>query len=181
MKLFLDGLCIDVNPKNKLKNLSISQLRDIYEGVQTSWTAFPTSGLASTIAAIGRDTNGGTYNFFSSSVLNNKAPASIVTPLFSDGLVANAVKKNVDAIGYVGLAYQGPKSGLKRITLNGVPCSAKAVKKQRYPLTRYIWLVLPSANSSTQVEKFADWVRSSFAAGQIITKAGGVPAFNSKK
>jgi phosphate transport system substrate-binding protein len=178
VKLFLDGLCIDVNPANKLTNLSIGQVRDIYSGVATSWTSFPGAGLSSTIDPIGRDSNGGTYNFFVSSVLNNKAPSSRVNALLSDGLVANAVKKDPNAIGYNGLAYVGKGSGLKPLKLNGVPCSALAIRKKRYPLTRYIWLVLPSANSNSQVEKFADWVRSSAQAGTIITKVGGVPAFN---
>ena len=111
-------------------------------------------------------------------MLNNKPPSSRVTPLLSDGLVANSVKKDPNAIGYNGLAYFTPRSGLKALKLNGVPCSALAVKKLRYPLTRYIWLVLPTANSSNKVERFADWVRTSVKAGQIISKVGGVPAFN---
>jgi len=178
VKLFLDGLCLDVNPANKLTNVSIQQVRDIYLGNITSWTGIPGSGLTSTIDPFGRDTNGGTYNFFVSSVLNNKPPSSRVTPLLSDGLVANSVKKDPNAIGYNGLAYFTPRSGLKALKLNGVPCSALAVKKLRYPLTRYIWLVLPTANSSNKVERFADWVRTSVKAGQIISKVGGVPAFN---
>lgn len=178
VKLFLDGLCIDVNPANKVTNLSIQQVRDIYLGNLTSWAGIPGSGLNSTIAPFGRDSNGGTYNFFVSSVLNNKPPASTVTALLSDGLVANSVKKDPNAIGYNGLAYIHRGSGLKAVKLNGVPCNALAVKKLRYPLTRYIWLVLPTANSSVKVEKFADWVRTSPEAGRIITKVGGVPAFN---
>jgi phosphate transport system substrate-binding protein len=181
IKLFLDGLCIDVNPQNKLSNLSISQVRDIYNGTVTNWSAVPGSGLTSTIDPIGRDSNGGTYNFFLSSILNGKTPSARVNALLSDGLVANAVKRDPNAIGYNGLAYFTPKSGLKKLKLNGIPCSAKAVKKLRYPLTRYIWLVVPANNSSNAVEKFADWVRSSVQAGQIISKVGGVPAFNPKK
>ncbi|HEY2603309.1 MAG TPA: substrate-binding domain-containing protein [Thermoleophilaceae bacterium] len=177
IKLFLDGLCMDVNSSNKLSNLSIQQVRDIYLGNLTSWAGVPGSGLTSTIDPFGRDTNGGTYNFFVTSVLNNKPPASTVTALLSDGLVANSVKKDPNAIGYNGLAYF-PEKGLKALKLNGVPCNALAVKKLRYPLTRYIWLVLPTANSSTKVEQFADWVRTSAAAGKIISKVGGVPAFN---
>src|SRR5437764_484159 len=68
VKLFLDGLCLDVNPANKLTNVSIQQVRDIYLGNITSWTGIPGSGLTSTIDPFGRDTNGGTYNFFVSSV-----------------------------------------------------------------------------------------------------------------
>jgi phosphate transport system substrate-binding protein len=177
VKLFLDGLCIDVNSANKLTNLSTQQVRDIYLGNITSWAQVPGSGLSSTLDPFGRDTNGGTYNFFVSSILNNKAPSSRVTALLSDGLVANSVKKDPNAIGYNGLAYF-PEKRLKPLKLNGVPCNALAVKKLRYPLTRYIWLVLPTANSSNKVERFADWVRTSVKAGQIISKVGGVPAFN---
>ncbi|HEY1595528.1 MAG TPA: substrate-binding domain-containing protein [Thermoleophilaceae bacterium] len=177
IKLFLDGLCMDVNSANKLTNLSIQQVRDIYLGNLTSWAGVPGSGLSATIDPFGRDTNGGTYNFFVSSILNNKPPASTVTALLSDGLVANSVAKDPNAIGYNGLAYF-PRKGIKPLKLNGVPCNALAVKKLRYPLTRYIWLVLPTANSSRKVEQFADWVRTSVKAGQIIAKAGGVPAFN---
>src|SRR4249919_1148811 len=32
VKLYLDGLCMDVNPKNKLNNITIQQTHDIYRG-----------------------------------------------------------------------------------------------------------------------------------------------------
>ena len=37
--MFLDGLCIDVNPKNKLSNITIQQTHDIYRGLITNWSA----------------------------------------------------------------------------------------------------------------------------------------------
>src|SRR4051812_12119118 len=69
IKLFLDGLCIDVNPQNTLGNISISTLRNIYSGTTTSWPEVPGSNLTTTIDAVGRDTNGGTYQFFNQAVL----------------------------------------------------------------------------------------------------------------
>jgi hypothetical protein len=35
------------------------------------------------------------------------------------------------------------------VNLNGVPCSAKNVKKLKYPLSRFIFLVLPT-NGATR-------------------------------
>src|ERR1700744_5266282 len=32
IKLYLDGLCMDVNPKNKLTNVSVESLHNIYRG-----------------------------------------------------------------------------------------------------------------------------------------------------
>jgi phosphate transport system substrate-binding protein len=178
VKGFLDGLCIVVNPGNRITGISTSQVRSIYTGVTTNWSAFPSSALTTTIAPVGRDSNGGTYNFFVSSVLNGATPATTVNALLSDGLVASAVASNRSAIGYNGLAYVNDNKKLKALRLNGVPCDAAHVKTFKYPLSRYIFFVLPQANPNPEVEKFIDWARTSAAAGAIIAKAGGVPAFN---
>jgi phosphate transport system substrate-binding protein len=176
IKLYLDGLCIDVHPSNGLTNISIPQVADIYHGVTTNWSQVPGSGKNTTIDPVGRDTNGGTYNFFLQGVLNNQPPSSNVNAQTSDGLVINQVKADPNAIGYAGLAYRG--NGVKTVNLNGVPCSPKQVKKLRYPLSRFIFLVLPTSGGNPLVKRFADWVRTSPLAGTTIAKAGGVPAFN---
>jgi phosphate transport system substrate-binding protein len=181
IKLYLDGLCLDVNKANKLSNISIQQTHDIYRGLLTSWTQVPGSGLTETIDPVGRDTNGGTYNFFLQAVLNNEPPASNVNALTADGLVVNAVKQDPNAIGYAGLAWQ--KKGLKSVKVNGVKCEASkiSVEPLKYPLSRYIFIVLPTASPSPAVQKFVDWARTSPLAGEVINKAGGVAAFNKKK
>jgi phosphate transport system substrate-binding protein len=181
IKLYLDGLCIDVNPKNKLSNISIQNLHDIYRGILTNWNQIGGSGLETTIDPVGRDTNGGTYNFFLQSVLNNEPPASNVNALTADGLVVNAVKQDPNAVGYAGLAWQ--KKGLKPVKVEGKACEAKniSVEPLKYPLSRYIFIVLPTANPSPAVQKFVDWARTSPLAGESINKAGGVAAFNKKK
>ena len=182
VKFYLDGLCMDVNPKNKLKNITIQQTHDIYRGLLTNWSQLPGSGLATTIDPVGRDTNGGTYNFFLQAVLGNELPASNVNALTADGLVVNAVKTDPNAIGYDGLAWQG--KGQKALKVNGVPCEAKkiSVEPLKYPLSRYIFLVLPGDGSgiSPALAKFIDWARRDPLAGEVILKAGGVPAFNKK-
>jgi phosphate transport system substrate-binding protein len=180
IKLYLDGLCMDVNPKNKLTNITIESLHDIYRGLLTNWGQVPGSGLETTIDPVGRDTNGGTYTFFLQSVLNNELPASNVNALTADGLVVNAVKQDPNAIGYAGLAWQ--KKGIKPVKVNGIACESKniSVEPLKYPLSRYIFLVLPTASPSPAVQKFADWARTSPEAGELINKAGGVAAFNKK-
>jgi phosphate transport system substrate-binding protein len=180
IKMFLDGLCIDVNPKNKLANITIQQVHDIYRGLITNWSSVPGSGLDTTINPVGRDTNGGTYNFFLQAVLNNELPSSNVNALTADGLVVNAVKQDPNAIGYDGLAWQGP--GQKALKVNGVPCQASkiSVEPLRYPLSRYLFLVVPNSGVSPALQKFIDWARRDPLAGETILKAGAVPAFNKK-
>jgi phosphate transport system substrate-binding protein len=182
IKLYLDGLCLDVNKANKLSTISIQQTHDIYRGLLTNWTQVPGSGLTETIDPVGRDTNGGTYNFFLQAVLNNEPPATNVNALTADGLVVNAVKQDPNAIGYAGLAWQNNKK-LRALKVNGIPCQANkiSVEPLKYPLSRYIFVVLPTANPSPAVQKFVDWARTSALAGETINKAGGVAAFNKKK
>jgi phosphate transport system substrate-binding protein len=178
-KLFLDGLCVAVNPANSLSNLSIAQTKDIFTGVDTNWTKVGGSNLTTTIDPVGRNSSAGSYTFFQSAVLGvDETQSSNVHPVTSDGLVATAVHGDRNAIGYVGLAHAGASSGVKKVSLNGVACNDANIKKETYPLFRFIWGVVPTSNPSAQVEQFIDWVRTSKAAGKIISSAGAVPAFN---
>jgi ABC-type phosphate transport system substrate-binding protein len=113
-------------------------------------------------------------------VLNNELPSSNVNALTADGLVVNAVKQDPSAIGYDGLAWQG--NGQKTLKVDGVPCVASkiSVEPLKYPLSRYIFLVLPTGTTNPALAKFIDWARLSPLAGEVISKAGGVPAFNKK-
>jgi phosphate transport system substrate-binding protein len=177
IKSYLDGLCILVNPQNSLHSLTLSQLGDVYSARLTDWKTFPGSKLTGVINPYGRDANGGTYNFFSQAVLQGGAPASNVNALGSDGLIANAVKQDKYAIGYDGLAYT---KLLRPIKVNGIACDHANVASERYPLSRFIYIVLPTGGADAAVTKFVDWARTSRAAGGIINNSGGVAVFNKK-
>jgi phosphate transport system substrate-binding protein len=180
IKLWLDGLCVYVNSQNKLANLTIAETADIFTGVKTSWSQFPSSGLSATIDAVGRDSTAGTFTFFTAAVLNGATQGSNVTTQATDGLVANAIKHDPNSIGYAGLA-RAKDSGLKKVNLNGAACVPAQVKTLHYPLSRFVWMVLPTASPDGDAQKFTDWVRTSVPAGEIITKVGAVPAFNKTK
>jgi phosphate transport system substrate-binding protein len=176
-QLFLDGLCLDVNKANALSNVTLGQLADIYLARVTNWNQVSGSNLSTTIDPVGRDSTAGTYTFFQSAVLNGATQSSNVNAVSSDGLVANAVAQDPNAIGYVGFAHaKGPN--LKTLKVNGVGCVPAHVKDQSYPLSRYVWFVSPSNNADPDVLAFAKWVRISKAAGTILKRAGAVPAFN---
>ena len=182
IKLYLDGLCIDVNPKNKLTNISIQNLHDIYRGILTNWNQIAGSGLETTIDPVGRDTNGGTYNFFLQSVLNNEPPSSNVNALTADGLVVNAVKQDPNAIGYAGLAWQ--KKGLKPVKVERQGLRSKQHQRR----TAEVPAVPLHLHRPADGQPVARRCRNSSTgrvparlAGEAINKAGGVAAFNKKK
>jgi phosphate transport system substrate-binding protein len=179
-KLWLDGLCIAVNPSNTASNLTIAQTKNIFTGVATNWSQGFGSNLTTTIDPFGRNSTAGLYTFFQQAVLGGSTQSSNVQQQGSDGLVATAVSKDPNGIGYVGIAHTGKGSGVKTVDVNGVPCNQANIKSENYPLFRYAWGVLPTKNPSKAVEKFFDWVRTSKQAGQIINRGGAVAAFNKK-
>ena len=180
-KLFLDALTISVNPENKLTNLPIKSVKDIYQAKTTEWSAYPESGLTSPISAFGRVSTAGLFTFFTAAVLEGGATATSVTPVDKDGEVAVAVSKNPAAIGYIGLANSKPAAGVKRLNINGIAPVPATIKSLKYPLSRYSWIVLPANNPNKAAVKFADWIRSSYEAGVVLKKLGAVPAFNATK
>ena len=176
VNLFLDGLCIAVNPSNSITNLPLGTLKNVFLGVDTNWGQVGGSNLTTTIDPIGRNSAAGQYTFFQSSVLGGATQASNVAQDTSDGLVQIGVGKDPNSIGYVGLSHSGKP--VKAIKVNGVACTAANIRKKIYPLYRYDWGVVPTGKTNPQVTKFLTWVRTSAAAGKVINKAGAVAAFN---
>jgi len=116
-------LCIDVNSANSISNVSLSDLKNIFLGVDTSWSQVPGSNLSTTIDPIGRNSAAGLYTFFQQSVLGGatqagkRGPGHVRRPSSRSG-----VGRDPNAIGYVGLAHSGKPA--KALTVNGVPCQA---------------------------------------------------------
>ncbi len=182
IKEFLDGLCVAVNPSNSLSDLSLTQTKNIFLGLFTSWTQVSGSNLTTTISPVGRNSTAGSYTFFQQAVLGGQTQSANVLPEASDGLVATTVKNDPNAIGYVGLAHAGAGSGIKTVALNGVSCNKSTIKNGSYPLWRWIWAVIPTPSASrhldVNVEKFLNWAAVSSTAGRDISESGAVPAFN---
>ena len=185
-KFFLDAICIDVNTRNSLKNLTLNQLAGIYSQppTYTTWSQVGGNNLGGgSILTEGRNSAAGQFTFFQGAVLNGAAENSSTTQLTSDGLVKVAIEKNRDAIGYVGLANSGvkgetPAPAERALSINGVACTPANVKKQRYPLWRYDFWVVPASSPNPAVLAFLNWARTSRAAGKVLSAAGAVPAFN---
>jgi phosphate transport system substrate-binding protein len=184
-KLFKDGLCIDVNSRNSLSNLSLAQLAGAFKQppTYTTWSQLGSSLGGDSILTEGRNSAAGQFTFFQGAVLNGGAENTSTTQLTSDGLVKVSIEKNKDAIGYVGLANSGVKGetkavGEKALAINGVACSPANVKSQKYPLWRYDWSVTPSSHPNPSVLAFFKWVSTTAAAGKVLSAAGAVPAFN---
>jgi ABC-type phosphate transport system substrate-binding protein len=176
-KLFLDGLCIDVNSSNNLSNATEAQVADIFQSnpLDTVWNQVSSGDSlgTQTILPEGRNSAAGQYTFFVASILHGGSENSAVTQESTDGEVKVQIETHKNAIGYVGLANSVGK-GEKALSLNGVACTATNIGKETYPLWRWDWVVLPKSNPNPNLIPFFNWVTNSPAAVKIINSAGAV-------
>ena len=179
-KLFLDGLCIAVNPHNGLSNISLSELKNIFLATDTSWSQVAGSNLTSTIDPQGRNSAAGTYTFFSQAVLGEQD---------------SGLERHSAVVRWSGRSEREPRPERDRlcrpVALGGRQrreeahdrrCAVRRGPHQERELSAVPLHLVgdPNPRPNVQVEKFLDWVRTNKQAGTVISKSGAVPAFNKR-
>ncbi len=113
----LDGIALIVHPENKIDNLTIKQVSDIFNGKITNWKQL--GGPEMTITLYGRENSSGTYEFFKDHVLGKDesgkqvdySPATQV--LQGTAALGEAVARDVKGIGYGGVGYFALRNDVK--------------------------------------------------------------------
>lgn len=132
----IDALVPVVNPKNAVTALSLEQLKDIYTGKIANWKEV--GGADASIVVISRDTSSGTYETWEEMVMKKAKVMPRALLQASNGAVEQAVAKNPNAIGYVGLGYLAPS--LKGLRLGDVAASAETALSGEWPLSRELYV-----------------------------------------
>jgi len=97
----IDAIVPIVNPKNKVQNLTIDQLSQIYQGKITNWKEVGGEDLQ--IVVVSRDSSSGTFESWAHLVLNNAKVTPKAQLQASSGAIVQAISKNRYAIGYIGI------------------------------------------------------------------------------
>ncbi len=168
-----DGITIFLNDANKIQELSIKQLSDIYQGKIRNWKEL--GGVDAEIRLYGRENSSGTYTYFHDEVVNGDYAASVQT-LPGTAAVVNAVKKDVYGIGYGGAAYA---TGVKHAKVKkddkspAILPTPESIGKGEYPITRFLYMYLRNRPTG-ETKKYIDWILSK--EGQmIVTEVGYFP------
>jgi len=169
----IDCIAIIINSANPVSNLTITQVKGIYNGTITSWSELGGSG---DIVLVGRDSASGTREFFFEHVMGKENFSSIMLEKNSNGLVHDTVAGNQNAIGYVGLGYV--TSQVKGINLqnkqgNYIAPSIQNVLDGKYPVWRYLYLYT-NGPATGIAEEFIDFILSE-EGQQIVQEEGFVP------
>jgi phosphate transport system substrate-binding protein len=169
-----DAIVPVVNPKNKVTNLSIDQLSQIYQGKITNWKEVGGDDLK--IIVISRDSSSGTFESWDHFVMKKAKVAPQAQMLASNGAIVTAVSKNRYAIGYLGIGYVN--KSLKPLQVNGVTASIATALSKEYPFSRELYMYT-DGDAKGDVAKYIAFVKS--AEGQkIVVKEGFVPLAGAK-
>jgi len=154
-----DGITIYLNPANKIQELTLQQLSDIYKGTIKNWKEV--GGNDQPIKLYGRENSSGTYVFFQENVVKGDYAANCQT-LPGTAAVVNAVLRDPNGIGYGGAAYA---EGIaickvkKDASSPGFFPTAETIKKGEYPITRFLYMYLKSKPTG-QLKRYIDWILS---------------------
>lgn len=164
----LDGIAVFLHENNKVQELSIAQLKGIYTGAITNWKEI--GGNDARIILYGRENNSGTYAYFKEEVLNNEDYSEYTQTLPGTAAVVNAVSKDVNGIGYGGIAWaKGVKYASVRKTDQdkAVLPSVETVSNGTYPISRDLYWFF-NGKPTGQLKNLVNWALSE--AGQKIAE-----------
>jgi phosphate transport system substrate-binding protein len=165
----IDAIVPIVNPRNKVKNLSIDQLSQIYQGKITNWKEVGGDDLQ--IVVISRDSSSGTFEAWAEMVLNKAKVSPRAQMQASNGAIVQAVSKNRYAIGYIGLGYIN--KSIKPLTVNGIEATIENAFSKTYPVSRPLYMYT-NGKPTGETAKYVNFVLS--PAGQkLVAKDGYVP------
>jgi len=161
-----------VHPSNSMKNISMDQLKDIYEGKLKNWKEI--GGPDRPFVVISRDTSSGTYEVWHKKVLKKARvfPGALLQA--SNGAVVQAVSKNKNAIGYIGLGYLD--SSVKALSVDNIVGSEETTLDGTYPVSRPLFMFTPGWPKGITA-KFINYVVHPEKGQKYVKDAGYVPLY----
>lgn len=128
----VSGIVPIVNRDLGIKDLSLSQLRQIYTGQVTNWRQLGGPDLPITV--INRADGSGTRVAFEQVVLKGQRPLN-AQEQDSNGTVKEIVARTPGAISYISAAYLNQQ--VQPLKIGGVSATAKNITTNRWPLWSY--------------------------------------------
>lgn len=170
-RIALDAIVPVVNPGNKVTDLTMMQLKDIYLGKVRDWK--DVGGTPGRIVVISRDSSSGTFGVWKDLVMLKErvVPSALTVP--SNGGVVQAVAKTPGAIGYVGLGYLNEE--LKAVKVNGIEGTEENTLNGSFPISRGLFMFTQGWPEGDTMS-FISFILSK-KGQELVKDAGSIPLF----
>ena len=168
----IDMIVPVINPANPVKNLSMDQLKGIYDGSIKNWKQV--GGKDENIVVISRDTSSGTYEIWHEKVMKKTDVAKDALLQASNGAIVSAIAGNPKAVGYIGYGYID--NSVKPVTVSGIEPTLENGKSGKFPVSRKLYMYVDEKKISGESRKFIDYLLS--PDGQKLVKEAGFISIN---
>lgn len=166
----VDAIVPVVHPSNKVSDLSVQQLADIYAGKIRNWKEV--GGDDAKIVVISRDTSSGTFESWHELIMKKTRVTPAALMQASNGAVSQAIAKNKNAIGYLGLGYLN--SAVKGLSVNKVTASADTALSRQWPIARELYIFTNGAPAG-DAKLFVDYLLAGDKGQKDVREVGFVP------
>lgn len=173
----LDGIAVIVHPDNPLAMVSKEKLAEIFSGRGTQWSDYgwPSGG---SIRIYARDDASGTFDTFSSLVMDGKPLVASARRYESNDQLSDDVSADRQAIGFVALpAIRAAKPvAVHEAGTRPLMPSVFTVATEDYSLARRLYFYVPEARLSPLVQSFISFTMSN--RGQDVVRSLGFVSQN---
>ena len=156
-----------VHPGNPVTNLTLEQLRKIYEGRITSWG--DVGGIQNNILVVSRDQSSGTADVWKRVVMESTDIRKDHQDKTSNSEVLAYVAKHPNAIGYISLGYVNNE--IKALSIDGNLPALENGNSHGYPIRRGLYLYVDEKRFSFGIKSFIIYILS--REGQDMVRTSG--------
>ncbi len=161
-----DGIAVVVHPGNPVSNLTLAQVREIFNGGIRNWKEL--GGKDAPITVVSREAGSGTRSSFEQ-ILGGIRLGKDAIVQDSNGSIRETVANDANAVGYLSHGLLNDK--IKAVGVDGGACTEAAILAGQYKLVRPIYLLFKG--EATPAERaFLDYILAADAQAQI--KANGL-------
>jgi phosphate transport system substrate-binding protein len=163
-----DGLVILVHSSNRIRGLTLLQLRALYRGEALDWAAL--NGPAGEPVIISREEGSGDRRAFEALVMGDDRVTLNALVMPTAQAVVDYVARHPAAVGYASVAQL--RDDVRALPIEEVAPDPEQIRAGTYHLRRLLYLYV-NKSPSPDVRDFLDFVAS--AAGQAIVARHHVP------
>jgi phosphate transport system substrate-binding protein len=164
-----DAIAIIVHPTNRIGNLPLDQIREVFSGEITNWKEL--GGPNYPIDVVTREEGSGTRESFQKFVMGKEDISLGALVQDSNGAVRQVIASDPNAIGYISLGLVNDQ--VKAVKISGVEPSLANVNNGKYTLVRPFLFVF-NGEPTGEAKSFLEYVLSS-PAQKLLLKEGLVP------
>jgi phosphate transport system substrate-binding protein len=170
-RIALDCIVPIVHPSNRVENLTLEQLKDIYMGKINNWKEVGGEDLK--IVVISRDSSSGTFDAWKSLVMDKKrvVPTALTQP--SNGGLVTQIGNTKGAIGYIALGYIN--KDVKTLRVEGVQGSVETTLNGKYQISRPLYM-FTNGWPKGETLNFLNFILSK-QGQQLVSEAGSIALY----